>query len=112
MKRYIANSILLFSSLLIGTIGVELIARQFVELPSPYPAPPGTIVFDKKGFWTMEPNQNFLVNNSADIANKSIKILPNSARNTPCGDNTTTNAKKIFLIGFDLNKKLKKRITK
>lgn len=99
MKRYIANSILLFASLLICAIGVELVARKFVELPSPYPAPPGTIVFDKKGFWAMEPNRNFLVNNSADIINKSIQILSNSARHTPCGYNTTANAKKIFLIG-------------
>jgi hypothetical protein len=60
---------------------------------------PNAIVWDSQGFWAMNPNQVYMMNNNVDILNKKIRIEANSSRHIPCGNNINQNKLKIYLIG-------------
>jgi hypothetical protein len=99
MKPVFINIGLVFTSLLICFICIELIARLFLNTPSPYTMRPGAIVWDTQGFWAMEPNRVDVMDNNVDIFNKPLRIEANSARHTPCGANLNQNNPKLYLIG-------------
>ncbi|NQW02110.1 MAG: SGNH/GDSL hydrolase family protein [Rhodospirillales bacterium] len=99
MKRAFVNMGLIAGSVLISLVILELIARSFYDVPSPYPTKPGIIVYDQRGFWSMEPGLESSIDNIVDFRNKQLTIHENGSRKLPCLNQTGTHAQDIYLIG-------------
>jgi hypothetical protein len=80
-------------------MALEVGARFFVSLPSPYPTQDPLLVFDMRGFWTLRPNARQLMDNGIDFRARPLTIGTDGTRRVPCRASGHDDARKIIALG-------------
>ncbi|MEK9725425.1 MAG: SGNH/GDSL hydrolase family protein [Rhodospirillaceae bacterium] len=98
-RTWLVNGLLVVASLLVGGLCMEIGARFFVDVPAPYPFPPGTASFDSRGFLTLRPGISGTMDNRVDFTAKAFTIDAAGDRRVPCAPVAGAQTKRIYLIG-------------
>ena len=100
MKRFFLNMVLVFSSLIVFLVCIELVTQLYINVPSPYSMRHGTIVQVSQGNWAMKSSHVHVMNNNVDVFNKQLPIEANSSWHISHGTNINQNKPKTYLIGY------------
>jgi hypothetical protein len=91
---------LVFASLFLGILLLEVGLRFFVPLPSPFMLPDSRLIFDQRGFWLNLPNQRQVFSNRVDFNNAVVSTDNNGLRHVPCRiEKSGEEVPRIYIIG-------------
>ena len=106
MKLVAAKFWMVFCSLFIGLLLLELIVRPIYGIVKPYgfesEDPQEDIrygVFDSRGFWTWKPNFRGSFDNGIDFWANRVTTNFDGGRNVPCRNGRGVHSSRVFLIG-------------
>ena len=101
MQKFAVNFLLIIIAISVSTLIMEIIARISVGVPSPYPMPYQIEAFDKRGFRTLRPEFDGIMDNRIDFVNRSVTIGSNGERISVCSgyNRGESFGKRIFLLG-------------
>jgi hypothetical protein len=93
------NLLLVPASMVVFFIIFEATARIWISTPNPYPAKPGLMVQDTRGFWVIEPEYSGLFDNRVDFQAKKLTTTKYGTRTVPCAPVEPTTGNRVFLVG-------------